>query len=199
MAGYNRAMKIKPWMPGLAAAVVVAGVFAWVNHPAAPDVPPEPSAAFGSAEIQVPGSGARVRLMDGKASFELAPGSPARGSVELVDGMVSVWKKGERTDTTAILAVNSGGSGTFYYLALYDGAGEAMTKRSEVFLGDRIKVTRIGVGELVNGSADYRLTVQTLVRKENEPFTAQPSVALTRTFYVENQILKEVVPGRDDS
>jgi hypothetical protein len=194
-------MKIKPWMPGLAAAVVVVGVFAWVSHPAAPDtvIPPEPADAFGSAEIQVPGSGAKVRLMDGKASFELAPGSAARGSVELVDGMVSVWKKGERTDTAAILAVNTGGSGTFYYLALFDGAGGAMTKRSEVFLGDRIRVTRIGMGELVHGSADYRLTVQTLVREEGAPFTDAPSVPITRTFYVENQALKEVATGQDDS
>jgi hypothetical protein len=195
-------MKIKPWMMGVAAVLIVGGALAWTkNVRTGPDagVPGAVESAtttFREAEIEVPGSGPRVKLADGKASFEMAPGSAARGSVEVMDGMVATWKKDGRVDIAAVLAVQNGGSGTFYYLAVYDGS---LVKKSEALLGDRIKVTRMGIGELVNGSADYRVTVQTLVRKEGEPFTAEPSVSATRTFYVEDQILKEVAPGRDDS
>ncbi len=153
-----------------------------------------------NATITVPDSDAVVTLKDGEAMFSIEAGSADEGMVTVVDDMSAVWGKKGRTDLAAILAVNSGGTGTFYYLVLFDVSGNTFTKKSEAFLGDRIEVSRVGIGELVNDSnADYRVTVQTLVRGEGEPFTATPTVAKTRTFYVTNQKLEEVEVGRDDS
>ena len=83
---------------------------------------------------------------------------------------------------------------------LFDVSGDAFTKKSEILLGDRINITHLGIGELVHDSeANYRITVQTLVREEGEPFANEPTIEETRTFYVTDQILEEVEVGKDDT
>jgi len=155
-----------------------------------------------NAEILAPESDHKVKLVDGKGSYELNSGpASSRGEVIVIDGFSTLWStQSGKTDLTAILISNEGGSGTFYYLVLFDVQGDIFTKKSEVFLGDRINVTRMNLGELVHDiNADYRITLESLERKDGEPFTAKPTVVSNRTFYVTNQILKELEIVRDDT
>ncbi|MBT3282700.1 hypothetical protein HN375_00865 [bacterium] len=118
----------------------------------------------------------------------------------VLDNMYALWSEEERTDMAVILVSDTEGTGTFYNLAIFDVQDDIFTKKSEVFLGDRIKITRVGIGELVHSpDANYRVTVQTLVRGEGEPFTTEPTLPQTKTFYVTDQILEEVEVGRDDT
>ena len=153
-----------------------------------------------NAEITVPDSDTVVTLTDGKGSFEIVPDSASLGRVTLLDDMSAQWSKEDRTDLAVILAVSTGGTGTFYYVVIFDVSDDVLTQKSEMLIGDRIKVTRVGIGELVHDpEANYRVTVKTLVREEGEPFAAEPTVPKTRTFYVTNQILEEVEVGKDDT
>jgi hypothetical protein len=163
------------------------------------DTSVESLTGLGNAEIIVPDSDVTVTLSNGEAAYTLE-GTPVSGHVTLVDDMFAQWSEGDRSDMAAVFAVQPGGSGTFYYLVLFDVDGDVFTKKSEVLLGDRIQVEHVGIGELVHDpEADYRVTVRTLVRAENEPLAAAPTVSETRTFYVTNQQLEEVEVGRDDS
>lgn len=151
-------------------------------------------------EIIVPGTDTVATLLGGRASFEVAPDSASRGSVTLLDDFSSEWTKEDRKDLAVIFAVNTGGTGTFYYLVLFDVTDNTFTKKSEMLLGDRIRVTKVGIGELVHDpDADYRVTVQTLIREEDDSFATEPTVPETRTFYVTNQLLEEVEVGKDDT
>ncbi len=198
-------MKKGAWIAIIIAILVVTGAFIFIQKAEAPTVVGDETADVSiellkKATFKVPDSDTAVSLVNGEASFELAPGSAAEGTVLLLDEMTAQWKKDGRTDVSTILAVNTGGTATFLYLVLFDIEGDTVTKKSEVFLGDRINITHIGVGELVHDSgADYRVTVQTVVRKDGEPFAATPSVQVTRTFYVTNQTLKEIEVGGDDT
>ncbi len=151
------------------------------------------------ATLQVPELDAVVTLKDGEAFFEIAPESVAQGSISLIPNTIAEWSTGARKDVSAAFAVNSGGSGVFVYMVLFDASGDTLVKKSEAYLGDRINITRVGVGELAHGDADYRITVQTLERKDGEAYASTPSVAKTRTLYVTDQGLEEIEPGRDDS
>jgi len=154
---------------------------------------------FKNSEILAPENNKSVQLTDGTGSYEIVPESASRGNLTVLD-QYSVWKNGLNTDLLTVVAVNNGGSGTFYYLTLFDISGEVFTKKSEILLGDRIKVTSVGIGELVHDpEAEYRVSVQTLVRDEGESFATEPMVEDTRTFYVTKQILEEVEVGRDDT
>ena len=95
-------------------------------------------------------------------------------------------------DLSTILSVTSGGSGTFYYLVLFDVSGDQLTKKSEVLLGDRIKVTDIGIGEMVHADAQYHVGVGTLERKESNSMADDPTIEKVRIFYVTDQILEEM-------
>lgn len=153
-----------------------------------------------TATLTIPGEEIRVTLAAGQASFEVAPGSATRGRVWLVPGMAALWEGKGRSDLAAAIAIDAGGSGTFYHLVLFDASGDRLRQRSDAFLGDRVEVTRIGIGELVHDpEADYRITVQTHVRRGDEPLAARPTVPETRTFYVTRQRLEEVEVGRDDT
>ncbi|MFC1730774.1 hypothetical protein ACFL6I_10620 [candidate division KSB1 bacterium] len=140
----------------------------------------------------------KVQLLEGSAEFTI-PETTAVGFATL-SSEYAVWERENRTDFVSILNVNYGGSGTFQYLLLFDVADGVFVQKSEALLGDRIAITKVGIGELVHDpEANYRVTVQTLVRNEGEPFVTTPTKPETRTFYVTDQALEEVEVGRDDS
>lgn len=194
------------WTVLIIAILVALGVFAFLPKEASAPADGEGIPAgqaikrLENATILVPDLDVSAKLENGEALFPVTPEGDAEGIVSLVPGVSAEWEGSGRRDLAAVLAVNSGGTGTFYYLALFDVKNNTLTQKSFVFLGDRIEVTNVGIGELVNDlEAEYRLTVQTLVRADDEPLAAAPTIPETRTFYVTKQILEEVETGADDS
>ena len=81
-----------------------------------------------------------------------------------------------------------GGSGTFVYLAAVldrDGAAEPV---ASVLLGDRIVVKSLVV-------EDDEITVAMLTRQEDEPMSAEPTVAVTQVFRLQDSILNSDLTG----
>lgn len=198
-------MKKGVWVVLVIAILVATGAFVFTQKKA--EVPTDTvketvsaSELLKSATLAVPDSDATVTLVDGEAFFDIDPRSSQKGDILFLKDTSAMWEKDGHTDVSAVFAVNSGGSGTFIYLVLFDLKDGVLTKKSEVLLGDRINVTHIGIGELVNGTdADYRISVTTLIRKDGDPYVAEPTVEAVRTFYVNDQTLKEVEVGRDDT
>ena len=144
-----------------------------------------------NASILAPETNKEVNLIDGKGSYEIVPGSVSRGEVTVLN-QYTLWEYGPTMDLSTILSVTSGGSGTFYYLVLFDVSGDQLTKKSEVLLGDRIKVTDIGIGEMAHADAQYHVGVGTLERKESNSMADDPTIEKVRIFYVTDQILEEM-------
>ena len=89
-------------------------------------------------------------------------------------------------DMVFVMWQQTGGSGTFYYLAAaLDAPNGAAPLTDTVLLGDRIKPvsTEINSGVIV---------VTYLARNPNEPMTAVPSVAVVRGFKIVNGKLEEI-------
>ena len=182
--------------------ILIALFFVTKNKPVNEDVIPENLPyidMLNTAEISIPElEQIEIRLSDGSSEFTI-PDTTATGFATL-DKNYTIWKKDTQTDLTTILNVNYGGSGTFQYLVLFNVSDNFLTQKSQILLGDHISVTNIGVGELVHDpKANYRLTVKTLIRNDNEPFATPPTKPKTRTFYITDQILEEIEVGRDDS
>lgn len=133
--------------------------------------------------IEVPGAG-WVQLHGGAGEFQVAPGSP-KGRVTLIEDGQRVWRSPKRTDLIAAMAIDSGGSGTFYYVAVYSLKAGTVHLEDSALLGDRIRITGVGIGELVHDpEADYRITIKMLERGEGAPLADEPTLPSARVFYV---------------
>jgi hypothetical protein len=125
-----------------------------------------------------------VGLVDGKGVFPLAPGSSAQGMVMLgterapvfVEGMLE--GKTPRADVIAPLYINTGGSGTFIYVVLFQDRGDVALMKSYAFIGDRSEIEYIKTTTLEDGSPnEYLVHIGYLVRGDDEPMSATPTIA----------------------
>ncbi len=87
-------------------------------------------------------------------------------------------------DAAFILTQQTGGTGTFYYVAALLSASGGFVGTNAILLGDRIapQTTEYLNGQLVVNFAD---------RKPGEPMTAMPSVGVSKYFKVEGNKLTE--------
>lgn len=123
--------------------------------------------------------GTPVTLMNGTSIVEAAPGSASNITTKYFGNEVKADFNGDGVmDSAFLVTQNSGGSGTFFYLATSLG-GPALV------LGDRIapQTTEYSNGKIIVNYAD---------RKAGEPMTATPTVAMSRYFIVANGTLAEV-------
>lgn len=149
--------------------------------------------------IEIPGVADRVQLYGGAGEFQIAPGS-SKGRVTLVKDSQRVWRSQKRTDLITVMAIENGGSGTFYYVAVYSLKAGTIELDDSALLGDRIKIMSVGIGELVHDPrADYRITIKLKERAEGAPMASEPDLPSTRVFYVTKGKLEAVDPIRDDS
>ncbi len=84
-----------------------------------------------------------------------------------------------KDDAVVFLARSGGGSGTFVYAAAYVSGPISYKGTGAIFLGDRVAPSSITVA---NGIA----TVTYLDRKSDEPFSAEPTVKVTKQFVYQN-------------
>ena len=126
---------------------------------------------------------AQVTLINGQAEDAVVPQSGSKTITKYFGNEAVGDLNGDgQADVAFILTQDSGGSGTFYYVvaALKTAGGYQGT--NAVILGDRIspQTTEIKDGQIIVNYAD---------RKPDEPFSAIPSVGISKYLKVENNKL----------
>ncbi len=170
--------------------IAVVGVGYWVYQSKPENTEPveEENTVFDSRNCTYVVEGKDVTLMNGYSEEEIVPGSASKIITQYFGNEVSGDFNGDGlADTAFILTQNSGGSGTFYYVAVALGTDDGCKGTNAILLGDRIapQTTEVRNGEIVVNYAD---------RKIGEPMTAQPSIGISREFAIEGSKLKEVTP-----
>lgn len=89
------------------------------------------------------------------------------------------------SDVAFLFSQNSGGSGTFYYIAVALNGGDKCIGTNAIFFGDRIapQTTEFRDGEIILNYAD---------RKIDEPMVTHPSIGVSKYFKVNENKLIEI-------
>jgi hypothetical protein len=133
---------------------------------------PEPAPDAANATYLIEGK--MVTLSNGKADQPAAPGSASRSVTTLSAFAATGDLDGDgKLDLAAVLTNSPGGSGTFYYLAALMSSSSAPSPA--LLLGDRISVTQVALKSGI-------VTVSYSTRPDGAPFTATPSVPVSKTF-----------------
>ena len=144
---------------------------------AAPVSAPDPSNATFTVDKNT------ITLANGRSEKEAAPGSATKVVTALTDKRVTGDVDGDgRADAIVVLTYQPGGSGTFYYLAAVLNGASGVTTTPATLLGDRIVVNAVRL----DGAT---IVVDLLDRASGQPFTASPSVSVTKRFAVTNGTL----------
>jgi hypothetical protein len=130
--------------------------------------------------------GREITLQNGRSEVETAPGSSSKITTEYFGNEADGDLNGDGiNDKAFILTQNTGGTGTFYYLAAFVSEGAGYRGTNTIFLGDRIapQTTEVAKGMIAANYAE---------RKPDEPMTARPSMGVSKYAVFENGSLKEV-------
>lgn len=130
-------------------------------------------------------AGKPVTLKSGLSEVEAAPGSASKITTRYFGNEATADFNGDGlADVGFVLTQSTGGTGTFYYAVVALRTADGWKGTNAILLGDRIapQSTNVAGGKLVVNYAD---------RKPGEPFTAQPSVGVSKTLSVVNSRLTE--------
>ncbi len=138
-----------------------------------------------SASVSASESDSRVALSNGKAQFTSLS---VKGTITLGDVAVEKTIDDGSKYVLATLSVNSGGSGTFQYVVLFEDKDGTLTDKSYSLVGDRVKVTGLRADPVtgVSGGSGLVVSVSYLDHDKGEPLAAQPSVPHTKILVIEN-------------
>ena len=137
--------------------------------------------------------GQAVTLANGAAETNVEPGAASKTVTRYFGNEARGDFNGDGVADVAFLLIqNSGGSGTFYYVAALLSTKDGYQGSNAILLGDRIapQTTEYFNGEIVVNYAD---------RNAGEPMTALPSVGVSRYFFVANGKLEENVKTMSES
>lgn len=159
--------------------VLAAGAFAylnWRNEPAETAVPsgqttgtfnPDPSSATFHIENEP------VTLSTGKFESD-------EQLVTLLGEKASGDLNGDgKADTALLLSSSGGASGVFIYAAAYVSGPVSYKGTNAIFIGDRVSPESVSISNGV-------VTLTYLDRKADEPFSAEPTVLVTKQFVFKN-------------
>jgi hypothetical protein len=158
----------------LAIALVI--LFYWETRPSTPNSLGTAQADYKNISYKI--NGEDVLLINGSAKTldKIGVGSESGTTTAYFGNEVRGDFNGDgREDVAFILTQDTGGSGTFYYLAAALGAANGDVGTDAVFLGDRI-------APVSTEFKDGAIVVKYLDRKPNEPMTATPTVPVTENF-----------------
>lgn len=130
--------------------------------------------------------GKEVTLVNGGSEMEIVPGSASKTITQYFGNNAEGDFNGDNIiDIAFLLTQDSGGSGTFFYVAAALGTEDGYDGTNAIFLGDRIapQTTEFRNGEIIVNYAD---------RKSGEPMTASPSVGVSKYFKISGGKLVEV-------
>jgi hypothetical protein len=144
--------------------------------------PETPSVDFLNLTYNI--DGIDVTLVDGRSEVEAAPGSSTKILKQYYgnDALGDLNGDGVQ-DVTFVLTQNSGGSGTLFYVVAALSTKDGYVGSNGILLGDRIAPQSTSIsGNLV--------TVAYADRKPDEPFSAEPTVGMSKTLQViDNQLV----------
>lgn len=129
--------------------------------------------------------GKKITLKNGKYE-ESIPGSSSKMTVSYFGNEANGDINGDgKEDVSFLLQQNSGGTGTFYYLAVALKTDTGYIGTNAIFLGDRIspQTTEIKNGSIIVNYAD---------RLPGEPFSTAPSQGVSKYFKIENGKIVEI-------
>src|SRR6185503_19751527 len=157
------------YIPGIIALVVIAaGAGYWWMHKSEVQTPAQ-TAASDPKNASYVIDGVPVMLVNGSSQIA-QENSSAPITTTYFGNDATVDLNGDGVpDTAFLLTQNSGGSGTFYYVAAYVSSPSGYRGTNAALLGDRIapQTTEIQNSKIIVNFAD---------RNPSEPMTAQPSV-----------------------
>ena len=136
--------------------------------------------------------GRRITLFDGHNELAAAPSSATKIRTSIYGKPVYGNIDGNgAADAAVMLTHDTGGSGTFFYVAAAIDTNDGFQGTNAVLLGDRIapKDNKIRNGVVVAEYADRRF---------REPMTVPPSVGRSKYLILERNELKEIAPLGDE-
>ena len=141
------------------------------------------TASYKDAEYVIQGE--RIKLQNGVAESETAPGSASKTVTKYFGNEVmSDLNNDGREDVTFLLTQETGGSGTFYYVVAALNTERGYVGTEAVFLGDRIapQTTEKGSGKIV--------IVNYADRAQGEDFSISPSVGKSIALLLDPETLQ---------
>jgi len=127
-----------------------------------------------------------VALKNGYSEVEIVPGSASKQITRYFgNDAVGDLNGDDKDDVAFYLTQESGGSGTFYYVAVALKKEKGYQGINAVFVGDRIAPQNLEIrdGELIVNYAE---------REKGEPISASPSIGVSKYFKVIDNILTEI-------
>lgn len=169
---------------GLVLLALVGGFF-WLNNYIYQEKQAVTSTDYKNAEYVIEGQ--RVKLENGRAETEAAPGSASKVVTQYFGNEAKGDLNGDGiVDIAFLLTQDGGGSGTFYYAVVaLQSADNTYRGTNAVFLGDRIHPQSTSI-------MDGQLIVNYGERKMGEPMTAEVTVGVSKYLKVEQDTLIEV-------
>jgi hypothetical protein len=190
---------MKAWKVWLILAVIAVWVLAAcsaANTPTTvPQAAPSQAPTAGTTYVVDPQNatyligGKEVTLVNGVSEQEAAPGSASKIVTRYFGNAVSIDLNGDGLmDSGFLLTQDGGGSGNFFYAAAAISNSGSTKGTNAILLGDRITPQSTNV----DPSNPAQFVVNYMDRKASDPMSAQPSVAVSRTFKLDNGTLAEV-------
>jgi len=145
----------------------------------------QPYAAQSYKDAEYVIEGQRIRLSQGVAETEVAPGSASRIITTYFGNEVATDLDGDgREDVVFLVTQNTGGSGTFYYAVAALNTERGYVGSEAFLLGDRVapQTTEKGKGKIV--------IVNYADRAPGEPFTTSPSVGKSVWLLLDSQTMQ---------
>lgn len=137
--------------------------------------------------------GLEVTLRDGRFDEPAAPGAASRTTLSVFGSPVYGDLDGDQDrDAAVILVHQGGGSGTFYYLAAALVEDRGYRGSNALLLGDRIVPGFVRINNR-NIIADF------LEREVSQPFSAAPTIAVSRYAFIDGHTLVAVDDDRVQS
>ena len=164
-------MKTRRIISIAAATVLAGGAFLWSRSGTAAEAPGALAPAADHSSIAYRINGMHIRLVEGHAETEIAPGAAAKIITRFFGN--ALWKdlNGDgRGDVAFLLTQTQGGSGTFFYLVAALNTETGCVGSQGLFLGDRI------APQTIESGPGNSIIVNYATRKPSDPMTAQPSV-----------------------
>jgi uncharacterized lipoprotein NlpE involved in copper resistance len=129
-----------------------------------------------------------VQLDNGQYQGEpFVPGGASRPTVTLANYAFGQLNEDSIADAAVILVENSGGSGSFYYLAAMVSQEGGFANAATTLLGDRLQVRSLSVD-------DGEITLQTITHGPDDPMCC-PTLELTFTYSLQGDRLVETSVG----
>lgn len=139
-----------------------------------------------NALITVPDTTVKISLVDGRASYGTTLDG---GDVTLIKIIGGEKFSSVKTHLYADIAVQSGGTGVFHYIGLFEVNKNTVTHLSSYFIGDRVSISSAQV--VPKETNMYILTVAYLDRREDDAMVEDPTVAKEVSIEVRNNLFVE--------